>query len=69
MFSNRKEIDNFPSLKYESENVKKVKNEIQLNVDEQQDAIKYLKEYCDIVDIEPPRKDKDVCVTSHQPFA
>ena len=29
----------------------KVKNELKLNVDEQQDAIKHLKEYCDIDNI------------------
>ena len=42
------------SPKYESENINKVKNEPKLNVDEQQDAIKHLKGYCDIDDIEPP---------------
>ena len=42
------------SPKYESENENKVKNQLKLNVDEQQDAIKHLKEYCDIDDIEPP---------------
>ena len=31
-----------------------VKNELKLNVDEEQDAIKHLKEYIDIYDIEPP---------------
>ena len=30
------------SPKYESENAKKVKNELKINVDEQQDAIKHL---------------------------
>ena len=39
------------SPKYESEKAKKVKNQLNLNVDEQQDAIKHLKEYCDIDDI------------------
>ena len=29
----------------------KWKNELKLNVDEQQDAIKHLKEYCDIENI------------------
>ena len=57
------------SPKYESENANKVKNELKLNVDEQQDAIKHLKEYCDIDDIEPPWKDKAVCKTWNQPFA
>ena len=42
------------SPKYVNENANKVKNELKLNVDEQQDAIKHLKEYCDIDDIEPP---------------
>ena len=46
-----------------------MKNELNLNVDEQQDAIKHLKEYCDIDDIEPPWKDKAVCKTCNQPFA
>ena len=36
------------SPKYESENANIVKNQIKLNVDEQQDAIKHLKEYGDI---------------------
>ena len=39
---------------YESEKANKVNNELKLNVDEQQDDIKHLKEYCDIDDIEPP---------------
>ena len=51
------------------ENNNKVKNELKLNIDEQQDATKHLKEYCDIDDIEPPRKDKAVCKTCNQPFA
>ena len=50
------------SPKYESEKAKKVKNLLNLKVDEQQDAIKHLKEYCDIDDIEPPWKEKAVCV-------
>ena len=33
-----------------------MKNELKLNVDGQQDAIKHLKEYCDIDDIETPSK-------------
>ena len=36
------------STKYESENAKKMKNELKLHVDEQQDDIKHLKEYIDI---------------------
>ena len=36
----RKTLNN-GSSKYESENVNKVKNELKLNVDEQQDAIKH----------------------------
>ena len=57
------------SPKYDNEKANKVKNELKLNVDEQQDAIKHLKEYCDIDDIEPPWKDKAVCKTCNQPFA
>ena len=55
--------------KYESENSNKVKNELKLNVDGQQDAININKEYCDIDDIEPSWKDKAVFVTCSQPFA
>ena len=40
--------------KYESENSKKMKNELKLNVDEQHDAIKHLKYYRDVGDTEPP---------------
>ena len=36
------------SPKYESEKANKVKNYLKLNVDEQQDAIKHLKDYCDL---------------------
>ena len=57
------------SPKYESKNANKVKNELKLNDDEQHDAIKHLKEYCDIYDIEPPWKDNAVCKTCNQPFA
>ena len=39
------------SQKYESEKANKVKNEVKLNVDEQQNTIQNLKEYCDIYDI------------------
>ena len=42
------------SPKHESEIANTVKNQLRLNVDEQQDAIKHSKEYCDIDDIEPP---------------
>ena len=53
-----KETDNERDIsKYESENANTVKNELKLNIDEQQDAIKHLKEYGDIDDIEPPWKD------------
>ena len=55
--------------KCKSDNANKVKNEIKLNFDEQQDAIKHLKEYWYINDIEPPWKDKAVFVTCNQPFA
>ena len=55
--------------KYESDNANKVKNELKLDIDEQQDAIKHLKEYYDIDDIESPWKDKAVCKTCNQPFA
>ena len=44
------------SSKYENEKTNKVKNELELNVDEQQDAIKHLKEYCDIDDRDPYEK-------------
>ena len=43
-----------------------MKNELKLNVDEQQDAIKHLKES---YDTEPTWKDKAVCVTCNQQFA
>ena len=42
------------SPKSESKNANKVKHQLKLNVDEQQDAITHLKDYCDIDDIEPP---------------
>ena len=48
---------------------KKGKNEIYVNVDEPQDAIKYLEEYYDIDGIEPPWKDKAVCVPCNQSIA
>ena len=54
------------SPKYESENANKEKNGLMLNIDDQQDAIKHLKEY---YDIEPPWKDNTVCVTCNQSFA
>ena len=44
-------------------------NEFKVNVDEQQDDIKHLKEYCDIDEIEPLWKEMDVCVTCNQTIA
>ena len=44
------------SPKYDNEKANKVKNELKLNVDEQQDATKLLKEYFDIDDIHPNEK-------------
>ena len=44
-------------------------NEFKVNVDEQQDDIKHLKEYCDIYDIEPLWKQMDVWVTCNQKIA
>ena len=41
------------SPKYDNEKANKVKNELKLNLDGQQDAITHLKEYCDIDDIDP----------------
>ena len=49
------------SQKYESSKANKVKIEIKLNVDEQQDAIKHLIEYCGIDDIDNHEK-KRLCV-------
>ena len=49
------------SPKYENKKSNKVKKEIKLNVDEQEDAIKHLKEYCDIDDTDPHEK-KRLCV-------
>ena len=43
-------------------------NELKLNVDEQQDGIKHLKDYCDIDHIELIRKEMDVCVTCNHNF-
>ena len=45
---------------YESEKFKNMNNEFKVNVDEQQDDIKHLKEYCDIDEIEPLWKEMDV---------
>ena len=42
------------SPQYKSEMADKVNNELMLNIDEQQDDIKHLKEYCYIDDIESP---------------
>ena len=62
-----KEKDNETgSLKYEDEKTNKGKNKPNLNVDEQQDAIKHLKEYCDKDDIDPMKK--AVCLTCNQQF-
>ena len=54
-------------------------NEIKLNVDEQQDDIKHLKEQCDMGDGDedkeipatrtPMKKNKHVCLTCNQTFA
>ena len=57
------------SPQYESEKANKVNNELKLIVDEQQDDIKHLKEYCDIDDIKPLWNEMDVCVTCNQTFA
>ena len=48
---------------YEREKFKSMNNEFKVNVDEQQDDIKHLKENCDIDEIEPLWKEMDVCVT------
>ena len=45
-----------------------VKMLIKSNGDQQQDATKHLKGYCDIDDIEPPWKDKAVCKTRDELF-
>ena len=51
----KKEKDNKKgSPKYKSANANKRKNELRLDIDEPQDAIQHLKEYCDIDDIKPP---------------
>ena len=47
--------------KYENEKANKVKNELRLNVDEPQDAIKHLKEYFDI-DYKDPHEKNRLCV-------
>ena len=49
------------SQKYKSSKANKVKIEIKLNIDEQQDAIKHLIEYCGIDDIDNHEK-KRLCV-------
>ena len=56
------------SPNYESESSNKVKNQLEFNVDKQHGAIKHLKEYCDIDDIDPPCTDRAVCVICNQPF-
>ena len=57
------------SPQYESEMANKVNNELNLTVDEQQDNIQHLKEYCDINVIEPPWKEMAMCVTCNETFA
>ena len=42
--------------KYDNEKANKVKNELKLNVDQQQDAIKLLNGYLAIDDIDPNEK-------------
>ena len=54
---------------YESEKFKNMNNEFKVNVDEQHDDIKHLKEYSDIYDIEPLWKEMDVCVRCNQIIA
>ena len=50
------------SPKYDNEKANKVKNQLsRLNVDEQQDAIKLLKEYFD-TDVVDPNEKKAVCI-------
>ena len=49
------------SQRYENEKANKMKNELKLNIDEQQDAIKHLNEYCDKNNIDSLEK-KRVCV-------
>ena len=63
----RRKIIEKSSPKYESENANKVKNELMVNDDEQQDVIKHFKEYCDIDDM--TWKYKAVCKTCNQPVA
>ena len=45
----------------------KVKNKLKVIVDERQDAIKHLNEYCDTDNIDPHEK-KRLCVTYNQQF-
>ena len=45
-----------------------MKNKLNWNVYKQQDAIKHLKEYCDIDHIEPQWMDKGAFVACNQPF-
>ena len=49
------------SSKHKNAKAQKVKNEPNLNVNEQQDAVKHLKEYYDIDEIHPHKK-KRLCV-------
>ena len=53
-YENKEKDNEKGNPKYDCKITNKVKYELKLNVDEQQDAIKHLKEYCDIDDIEPP---------------
>ena len=57
------------SPQHESEKVDKGNNDLKVNVNEQQDDIKQLKENCDIDDIEPPWNEMALCVTCNQTFA
>ena len=66
------------SPQYENEKANKVNNELKLNVDEQQDDMKHVKEQCAIDDedelqeitaaMTPMTKKKPVCVTCNQTF-
>ena len=64
----KKYVENRKIGRKTMKNANKVKNELKLNVDEQQDNIKHLKEYCEIDDKKPPWKDKAVFVAWNQPF-
>ena len=49
------------SQKYDKEKANKVENKFKLNVDEQQDGLQDLKEYCELDDIDS-REKKRLCV-------